>query len=66
MTWWGEGIGVFVGKVRGSMRASFFFNETATTEVYTLSLPDALPIFGGAGLVKDVSHVRGDCPDCDD
>src|SRR5258707_12141459 len=23
----------------------FFFNETATTEIYTLSLPDALPIF---------------------
>src|SRR3989454_7491782 len=22
----------------------FFFNETATTEIYTLSLPDALPI----------------------
>src|SRR5712675_3571476 len=24
----------------------FFFNETATTEIYTLSLHDALPIFG--------------------
>src|SRR5258708_32697092 len=24
---------------------SFFFNDTATTEIYTLSLPDALPIF---------------------
>src|ERR1043166_3319534 len=23
---------------------SFFFNDTATTEIYTLSLPDALPI----------------------
>src|SRR5882762_2282588 len=23
----------------------FFFNDTATTEIYTLSLPDALPIF---------------------
>ena len=22
----------------------FFFNDTATTEIYTLSLPDALPI----------------------
>src|SRR3712207_9201852 len=29
--------------VRGSM---FFFNDTATTEIYTLSLHDALPIFG--------------------
>src|SRR2546426_6970395 len=27
----------------------FFFNDTATTEIYTLSLHDALPIsFGGA------------------
>src|SRR5256885_8865549 len=28
----------------------FFFNDTATTEIYTLSLHDALPIFGQAGL----------------
>src|SRR2546430_13983213 len=27
----------------------FFFNDTATTEIYTLSLHDALPISGGAG-----------------
>src|SRR3712207_1546582 len=26
----------------------FFFNDTATTEIYTLSLHDALPIFGGS------------------
>src|SRR3712207_9277233 len=26
----------------------FFFNDTATTEIYTLSLHDALPIFGDA------------------
>src|SRR3712207_7642441 len=26
------------------MRACFFFNDTATTEIYTLSLHDALPI----------------------
>src|SRR5215204_7813614 len=25
----------------------FFFNDTATTEIYTLSLHDALPIFHG-------------------
>src|SRR3712207_8514626 len=26
----------------------FFFNDTATTEIYTLSLHDALPIYQGA------------------
>src|ERR1035441_10756242 len=28
-------------------RRFFFFNDTATTEIYTLSLHDALPICGG-------------------
>src|SRR5438094_10367527 len=27
------------------LRSFFFFNDTATTEIYTLSLHDALPIF---------------------
>src|SRR3712207_8919374 len=27
----------------------FFFNDTATTEIYTLSLHDALPIYLGRG-----------------
>src|SRR3712207_9404780 len=27
----------------------FFFNDTATTEIYTLSLHDALPIWGSDG-----------------
>src|SRR5438105_13541388 len=29
----------------------FFFTDTATTEIYTLSLHDALPIFGWAGTL---------------
>src|SRR3712207_7400333 len=29
----------------------FFFNDTATTEIYTLSLHDALPIFSSLGAV---------------
>src|SRR2546422_3821921 len=29
----------------------FFFNDTATTEIYTLSLHDALPISGGRQYV---------------
>src|SRR3712207_6954418 len=35
--------GVMVERV--CMTLSFFFNDTATTEIYTLSLHDALPIF---------------------
>src|SRR2546430_17442349 len=35
----------------------FFFNDTATTEIYTLSLHDALPISDGAmGNDKGVSR----------
>src|SRR5258708_31997509 len=41
----------------------FFFNDTATTEIYTLSLHDALPICGGAGAdgrVGGYGRVSGD------
>ena len=31
----------------------FFFNDTATTEIYTLSLHDALPIWGALSTVLD-------------
>src|SRR2546421_7886992 len=31
--------------------AIFFFNDTATTEIYTLSLHDALPIFANHSLL---------------
>src|SRR3712207_7010920 len=33
-----------------SVMLIFFFNDTATTEIYTLSLHDALPISADAGL----------------
>src|SRR2546429_3579818 len=37
----------------------FFFNDTATTEIYTLSLHDALPISSGTKIVTDrVSPAR--------
>src|SRR5437773_12170346 len=32
---------------------SFFFNDTATTEIYTLSLHDALPIFYGVSQRRE-------------
>src|SRR2546429_4489986 len=35
----------------------FFFNDTATTEIYTLSLHDALPI--SVGDRDSVAHRRG-------
>src|SRR2546426_10283115 len=35
----------------------FFFNDTATTEIYTLSLHDALPIYRGADRLGE--DVRG-------
>src|SRR2546425_4542155 len=34
----------------------FFFNDTATTEIYTLSLHDALPILRLAETVARVRH----------
>src|SRR3712207_7383364 len=34
----------------------FFFNDTATTEIYTLSLHDALPIFEAGARRLDVDH----------
>src|SRR2546430_17348384 len=50
----------------------FFFNDTATTEIYTLSLHDALPIFGqgmGALLISPggeaVLFDDGNVKDCD-
>src|SRR2546429_9060477 len=34
----------------------FFFNDTATTEIYTLSLHDALPIYVGPPPVGRARH----------
>src|SRR3712207_7283139 len=36
------------------MRYFFFFNDTATTEIYTLSLHDALPILRSLHRVPEV------------
>src|SRR2546427_4495726 len=50
------------------MYIDFFFNDTATTEIYTLSLHDALPIYvdlvasdfdlGGEGGLRQVGQGR--------
>ena len=57
----GDKIGVdeVVNEV-GNICIYFFFNDTATTEIYTLSLHDALPIFGELLLIVriKVSNLR--------
>src|SRR3712207_8743355 len=46
----------------------FFFNDTATTEIYTLSLHDALPIFWGVAKTLIPAPLRSmtavDRPTC--
>src|SRR3989442_3971572 len=36
----------------------FFFNDTATTEIYTLSLHDALPIYSAAAPEPPAAKIR--------
>src|SRR6202171_6651953 len=45
-------------KALGGEILHFFFNDTATTEIYTLSLHDALPICESAALEKKASRGR--------
>src|SRR2546426_5316395 len=49
-------------RLHGSATFFFFFNDTATTEIYTLSLHDALPICAlpdeVVQLVHEQDHVR--------
>src|SRR6266496_650078 len=40
----------------------FFFNDTATTEIYTLSLHDALPISLTAASASQGNHARTTVP----
>src|SRR3712207_8803247 len=39
------------------MTLCFFFNDTATTEIYTLSLHDALPILSNSNLILFISNM---------
>src|SRR3712207_9560048 len=49
--------------VRSTRPLFFFFNDTATTEIYTLSLHDALPIYedgahdAAANTLFNLSHL---------
>src|SRR3712207_8257318 len=50
------------GEVSRSRRRSYFlFNDTATTEIYTLSLHDALPISNRAGTKSARSEALSTC-----
>src|SRR2546422_8007678 len=41
-----------------SLSLFFFFNDTATTEIYTLSLHDALPIYGPEPDLPGAAQLR--------
>src|SRR5258707_7222625 len=42
----------------------FFFNDTATTEIYTLSLHDALPIFSPKFASRSGAYGTAACLTC--
>src|SRR5258705_10647831 len=46
----------YVPKLSTAFFIFFFFNDTATTEIYTLSLHDALPIFTSLDETLDSIH----------
>src|SRR2546422_6208550 len=54
---------LFVTLLRPSVFFFFFFNDTATTEIYTLSLHDALPIHG-EDEIRRIDQLSGEqaCP----
>src|SRR3712207_7713249 len=57
MAMWSDCIAVVIER-------SFFFNDTATTEIYTLSLHDALPIFRRERSRRRHRHALGGSGAC--
>src|SRR6516165_8144686 len=56
----GEGVAARqLGPALPDLRLFFFFNDTATTKIYTLSLHDALPIFVPAVVRGKTGHISG-------
>src|SRR3712207_8341534 len=49
---------------QGAAAQEFFFNDTATTEIYTLSLHDALPISNCADRTCGSDGCGGSCGTC--
>src|SRR2546422_6375469 len=50
-------------RLQTALSSIFFFNDTATTEIYTLSLHDALPIYLTNNRRK-LLRPRAFAPDC--
>src|SRR5256885_9577045 len=51
---------IYSGTIRGLASSFFFFfNDTATTEIYTLSLHDALPIYRARERAVPRAHRGG-------
>src|SRR2546430_13496977 len=48
-------------RIRDLFSNFFFFNDTATTEIYTLSLHDALPIFVNSDSLGSAHRPRPLC-----
>src|SRR3712207_6952675 len=48
------------------LRCCVFFNDTATTEIYTLSLHDALPIFALSGSNANLIERNQPIPEAND
>src|SRR2546429_718746 len=53
-------VNVYCSTARMRRFLFFFFNDTATTEIYTLSLHDALPIYVGARCKAEIGQQRRD------
>src|SRR2546430_10358411 len=49
---------MLISLLTGRLFSFFFFNDTATTEIYTLSLHDALPIFRRLAVVAQRRVLR--------
>ena len=48
-----------------SLSSTFFFNDTATTDIYTLSLHDALPIYEIVSILAQTMSILSYINGCD-
>src|SRR5216684_4733595 len=59
-------LSLFIGCTKVALRPpeldSFFFKDTATTDIYTLSLHDALPIFSAIATARTSALLAAHAP----